>query len=206
MSFQPEYLLVTVAFYAAFAAIMLAQRARAGRRERPLPVAPLAVFVVTAVVSLLQFPFPAILDALKRDPERLAAGEWWRLLTPLVVQDGGWAGTVSNLVALALVGTAAAAQLGVRRWLLLYFGTGIATEVAAYAWLPQGFAGNSIAICGLAAGLAWTAVTATKVAPAILGGVSVASGVALLVLRDLHGVAYAIGLILADLSWRLTRD
>ena len=39
------------------------------------------------------------------------------------------------------------------RWLLHYFGIGLAVEVLAYSWQPTG-AGNSIAVCGLAGGVA----------------------------------------------------
>jgi membrane associated rhomboid family serine protease len=120
-------------------------RAPGGR----LPVATLAVFAVTATCSILQFPFPALLSSLRRDPAALAAGQWWRVVTPLAVQDGGVAGTIFNLLFLAVLGTLAERLLGSRRWLLLYGLGGLVGEAVGYAWDPNG-AGNSVALCGLA--------------------------------------------------------
>ena len=106
----------------------------------------LAVFVVTAVPSLLQFAFPAVLTSLQRTPA-IRDGQVWRLVTSLVVQDGGWFGAISNLFFLLLVGSLA--ELTIRRWLwaTCYLGCGLAAEAIAVAWQPTG-GGNSIAICG----------------------------------------------------------
>lgn len=111
-----------------------------------------AVFVITAVPSLLQIPFPAVLTALERTPA-VREGEVWRLLTSLVVQDGGWFGTFSNLLFLAVVG--ATAELVLPRWLWLacYLGGGLTGQLAGLFWQPIG-AGNSVAVCGLAGALA----------------------------------------------------
>ncbi|MEV4618070.1 rhomboid family intramembrane serine protease [Asanoa sp. NPDC049573] len=110
-----------------------------------------AVFVVTAVPSLLQFAFPSVLTTLQRTPA-IRDGEVWRLVTSLVVQDGGWFGTISNLFFLVVVGSLA--ELVLRRWLwaVCYFGFGLVAEVIAVVWQPTG-GGNSIAICGLAGAL-----------------------------------------------------
>ncbi|MEV0713549.1 rhomboid family intramembrane serine protease [Asanoa sp. NPDC050611] len=117
-------------------------------RRTPLT---LAVFVVTAVPSLLQFAFPAVLTSLQRTAA-IRDGEVWRLVTSLLVQDGGWFGAISNLFFLLLVGSLA--ELVLRRWLwaLCYLGCGLAAEGIAVAWQPTG-GGNSIAICGLAGAL-----------------------------------------------------
>ncbi len=111
----------------------------------------LAVFAVTAVPSLLQFAFPAVLTSLQRTPA-IRDGQVWRLITSLLVQDGGWFGTISNLFFLLLIG--ALAELTIRRWLwaTCYLGCGLAAEGIAVAWQPTG-GGNSIAICGLAGAL-----------------------------------------------------
>jgi membrane associated rhomboid family serine protease len=128
-----------------------------------VPRATAAVFAVTATCSILQFPYPALLAALRRDPAALADGQWWRLVTPLVVQDGGVAGTVSNLLFLAVLGVLAERLLGTRRWLVLYAAGAVAGTAAGYAWDPHG-AGNSIALCGLAGGV--LALAATRPVPA----------------------------------------
>jgi membrane associated rhomboid family serine protease len=117
------------------------------------PYVTAAVFVVTAVPSLLQFAVPGLEPALMRDPSAISGGEWWRLATALVVQDGGVFGTLSNLALLAVLGYLAERALGRGRWLLLYATGAVAGEAAGYLLNDPG-AGNSIALCGLAAGLA----------------------------------------------------
>lgn len=131
-------ILLIVAFDAALLAGVLVARSRSGAAAYRPPVALLVVFAVAAGVSILQFPFPATLSALRRDRDRLLDGQVWRLVTPLFVQDGGAAGTIFDLALLVVLGVLGTMLLGWRRWLLLYFGTGIANEVVAYAWLRQG--------------------------------------------------------------------
>ncbi|NUR88650.1 MAG: rhomboid family intramembrane serine protease [Nonomuraea sp.] len=115
-----------------------------------------AVFVVTAVPSLLQFVIPGLEPALMRDPSAISGGEWWRLATALVVQDGGLFGTLFNLAFLAVLGYLAERAFGPGRWLLLYAAGAVAGEAAGYLLNDPG-AGNSIAVCGLAGGLALAA-------------------------------------------------
>lgn len=58
---------------------------------RRWPIATVSVLAVTAVLTVLQYPFPQVRLALWRDPNALAAGQWWRLVTPLFVQyDAVW--------------------------------------------------------------------------------------------------------------------
>ena len=115
---------------------------------RRFPLVTLVVFGVTALVNLTQLAVPGMLAHLERAPAGLH-GEWWRTVTALFGQDGGVAGTASNLAFLAAAGVVAEQATARPRWLLCYFGTGLAGEFAGYAWQPYG-AGNSVAICGLA--------------------------------------------------------
>jgi membrane associated rhomboid family serine protease len=117
------------------------------------PYTTAVVFVITAVPSLLQFALPGLEPALMRDPAAIGAGEWWRLGTALVVQDGGLLGTLFNLVCLAVLGYVAERAFGPARWLALYAAGAVAGEAAGYLLNDPG-AGNSIAVCGLAGGLA----------------------------------------------------
>jgi membrane associated rhomboid family serine protease len=136
--------------------------------RRP-PVATAMAFVVTAAVSVLGLARPGVLAALQRTPEGLH-GDWWRSFTSLFVQDGGVVGTVSNLAFLLVLGVLAEQVLGSRRWLVCYFGAGLAGELAGYAWQPQG-AGNSVAICGLAGALVvalLAEVPVPRLAPVVL--------------------------------------
>ncbi|MFJ4650358.1 rhomboid family intramembrane serine protease [Nocardia sp. NPDC088792] len=119
---------------------------------RRFPALTSAVFAVTAVVNVLQWPVPGVLAGLERTPAGLH-GDWWRSVTALFVQDGGVGGTLVNLIFLAVLGALAEQVLPRFRWAVQYFGVGVAVEFIAYAWQPVG-GGNSIANCGLAAGLA----------------------------------------------------
>jgi hypothetical protein len=62
------------------------------------------LWLVVAIPSMPQFVFPPLLRALEREPNQIEHhGQVWRVLTYVVVQDGGVVGTVSNLVLLAVV-------------------------------------------------------------------------------------------------------
>jgi membrane associated rhomboid family serine protease len=115
---------------------------------RRTPLITVAVFCLTAAVSLAQAADPSLLGDLQRTRAELH-GDWWRIVSSLFVQDGGVIGALSNLLFLALIGAIAEQVLSRPRWLATYFGVGVITELIAYRWQPVG-GGNSIAICGLA--------------------------------------------------------
>jgi membrane associated rhomboid family serine protease len=120
---------------------------------RRIPVLTAAAVAVAAVAAVVQYAVPAVVPVLERGP--LDTGEWWRLVTPLLVQTLGWYQVVTNLVTLALVGAVAEPLLGRWRWVVLFVAGTVAGQVAAYAWHEPG-GGDSIAICGLAGGVvAW---------------------------------------------------
>jgi len=123
---------------------------RLGLRRFPLVTA--VVFGVTALANLTQFLVPGTLAHLERSPAGLH-GDWWRTVTSLFVQDGGVAGTLSNLAFLVAAGAVAEQAVSRPRWLFCYFGAGLVGEFAGYAWQPYG-GGNSVAICGLAGAVA----------------------------------------------------
>jgi hypothetical protein len=108
---------------------------------------------LAAVAAVLQYAQPGVVPALERVPDGLAHGQWWRLVTPLAVQTLGWYQVAANLVTLPLVGAAVEVLLGRWRWLLLAAAGTAGGQLAAYAWGQWG-GGDSIAICGLAGGLA----------------------------------------------------
>ncbi|WP_248960680.1 rhomboid family intramembrane serine protease [Sphaerisporangium perillae] len=147
----------------------------------------LAAFVITAVPSLLQLAHPALEKAFRRDLSAIAAGEWWRLLTSLVFQDGGVFGTVYNLATLAVLGFLAERLLGRARWLLLY-AAGAAGGQAAGCLFGHAGAGNSIAVCGLAGGLMIAALSGEPTARG-----TTASGKGLLAAVPDGGLAGAAG-------------
>ena len=104
-------------------AVVLAT-AFAASRVRPLstpprgwPWATTVALLIVGLPTLAQFTVaPSLLQNLERNWILISHGQVWRLLTSLVVQDGGVAGAIFNLVALAMIGFAAEKLWGVKRW------------------------------------------------------------------------------------------
>lgn len=129
-----------------------------GRTGKP-PVATIAALFVITVFMILQGLEPAVLAALRRNLPALGAGEWWRVLSPLLVQADGLGQFAANFAGLAIVGAAVERQMGGWWWTALVLAGAVAGEAAGYAWDPTG-AGSSLAVCGLAGGFcvfAWRA-------------------------------------------------
>jgi rhomboid protease GluP len=172
---------------------------------RRRPVATLAVLAVTAVLSVLQFPFPGVRLALWRDPDALAAGQWWRLVTALFVQDDPWWQIVVVLALLAVVGVVVEELFGPGRWLLLYLGCGVVGQAFGFRWQPYD-AGASVAGAGLLGALcAWLlSPGGPPLARVRVWGVAwPLAGLALTVAGDIHGPPLLLGFGLgALLLWR----
>lgn len=66
--------------------------------------ATITVWILTAATGTAQLLHPILLDQFRRNPEALAAGQWWRMVTPMFFQDRHLTGTVFNLVILAVIG------------------------------------------------------------------------------------------------------
>jgi membrane associated rhomboid family serine protease len=102
------------------------------------------------LLTVLQFRFPGVRLALSRDPDRVRAGEWWRLLTALFVQyDAVWQ-IVTVLVLIAAVGLFAERLFGHAHWWLIYLCCGVVGQAFGLLWLPHTRdAGCSVAGAGL---------------------------------------------------------
>ncbi len=132
-----------------------------------LPVVTLVATGFAVVAAIVQYAVPGAVPALQRDPVALSHGQWWRLVSPLLVQTLGWYQVLTNLVTLVLVGAVAEWVLGRWQWLaFLAVGTA-AGEIAAYAWHEPG-GGDSIAICGLAGAAAIAMLAARTPVPRYL--------------------------------------
>lgn len=161
------------------------------------PRATCLLVVTVALPTTLQFFFPEILSTFRRDYARFLSGDWWRLITPLFVQDGGVAGAVFNIVSLLLVGGIAEQVWGSKRMIGIFFVGGIVGEAVAFAWQPIG-AGNSVGNFSLAASVAVACFAPQAGRVARLAAVLALSADVVLVLhKDIHGAAAVAGIILA---------
>jgi len=100
-------------------------RLRMQKATMPYPRVTMMVTLLIAIPTTLQFFFPSILQTLQRDAAQFVAGNGWRVITPLFVQDGGVGGSVFNLVSLLFVGNVAEQLWSTRRWLIIFFAGGI---------------------------------------------------------------------------------
>jgi membrane associated rhomboid family serine protease len=193
------YVIVLACAVRAGAALLGGDIVRALRRP---PVAAVALWLVVAIPSLLQIPFPGLLRTLERDPDQIRQhGQWWRLFTSAVVQDGGVAGTVWNLVILAVVGVVAIRVWGSVRGLIIFAVGVVGFNLATTFVWPSAGAGNSAATFVLAASVAGLAVVQTRGrVTVLLAAVTAACAIVLLVLLDAHGVAMLAGLLIGVLA------
>ena len=177
---------------------------RTGLAEQALwwhpPRSAVALWVVVALCSAVQFVVPGWYDALFRSPDQIMHhGQVWRLLTAVLVQDGGAAGTTSNLVLLALSVVPVARYFGGPATWLLFFGCGIGLNLFGAVYGASG-AGNSgatlammCALLGHTAAVGLTRRRAMTRSTVLLAVVPVLLGAVTCVLVDYHGEAQVIG-------------
>src|SRR5690625_4055471 len=122
----------------------------------------MAIVVVTSIVTFFQFAHPEVLSMLRRDPEGLASGEWWRMITPLLVHADGWGQYIFNIACIAIIGSEVERLYGRVHLLVLYLSGGLIGEVAGYAWEPYG-AGASVGFCGLLGGFYLILISKKKI-------------------------------------------
>jgi len=155
------------------------------------------LLLTIGIPSILQFFFPMLLSTLQRDYERFLHGDWWRLISPLLVQDGGISGTIFNLIGLAFVGSVAERMWNGRYMLIIFFIGGLIGEIVGFVWQPIG-AGNSVGNFSLAASIAVASLLRHPRKPVqILAILALGADGVLLGLQDIHGAAALIGAILA---------
>lgn len=164
------------------------------------------LLLAIAVPSILQFFFPAVLSIFERNYGLFLSGDWWRLITPLFVQDGAVSGTIFNLISLLLVGSVAERFWGGRRMLLIFFIGGIAAELVAFAWQPIG-AGNSIGNFSLAASIVVACLMRHPPrSMQIIALLALDAAGVLLGLQNIHGAAAMVGALQALFLSRVERE
>lgn len=170
----------------------------------PVPVLTLAATGIALAAAVCQYAIGGMVQALERAPGGLPDGQWWRLVTPVLVQTDGWYQIVSNLVTLVLLGIAAEWLLGRRWWLALIAAGTVGGQAAAYAWQVWG-GGSSIAICGLAGGIV-IAQLAQRARPSRVGAGTAIYYIAVLTGWGLGGVGLAeLAAVAAAIAWHVPR-
>lgn len=166
---------------------------------QPLPIVTLIVAGIHLLFILWQTTQPSLYFALQRDGGQLASGEWWRILTPIFVHDGGLLGAGLSLLILLVLGAVVEKLMRRRSWLLLYFGTAFLSETLAYALIYQNGAGNSLAYFGLATATLAAGLGSKRRRIQYLSITGLGVGVGLVLISDIHGLAFVTGGIIASL-------
>jgi membrane associated rhomboid family serine protease len=184
------------------AVLLLRER---GQRLKP-PWVTFVLAAITLVIGSFAVFDDALLDVLRRDAERLAAGEWWRIVSPLVGQDSGLPGLFFNVIVLVFVGGTVENLFGPWLTLGLYLGAGLVSEVAAYTILPgQGFAGNSVACFGLAGlVIVWALLADWPIR--LFGIIGTVAALVIIAMGDLHGVGLTVGALTAVVYWGVRKS
>jgi len=148
----------------------------------------------------LQFVYPELLAALRRDPDAIRAGELWRLVTSLFVQPNGISQCLANGF-LILAFMPAAERLYGRNILLVYFASGIVGQIVNYFW-DSGSGGSSTAIFGVMGSLLIYIIRNRRVLLlpfTFIASAGLLSSVVMLVSRDGHGVGLIVGALVASM-------
>ena len=169
---------------------------RASTRPRRFPVVAVTATVVIGVPSLLQYVWPGIATALERNPDlTLHHGQWWRVLTALLAQDGGLAGAIFNLLVVAGVVLLGEWIWGRATTVVLFLLPSIVLNLLAIVYWNASGGGSSFASDGLLMSMCGLAlVTLRDLAATICAGIAILIGISLVVfLNDAHGVAILVG-------------
>jgi membrane associated rhomboid family serine protease len=165
-----------------------------------LPVFSMLVIGATVVISGLQFVYPELLAALRRDPDAIRAGELWRFFTALFVQPGGIGQCLANGF-LILAFMPAAERLYGRNVLVVYFASGLLGQIVNHFW-ASGSGGSSTAIFGVMGSLFFYILRNRKMllTPfAFIASLGLLSSVVMVLSRDGHGVGLIVGASVASM-------
>ena len=133
----------------------------------------------------------------QRESSAISAGQWWRLGTAIFLQDGGWPGTVFNLVMLAVTLRLVGAVWRGLPTVLVFLLGGVLANGLTHLTTGQTGAGNSMATMGLLAAAVVSTVWSRPRSRETLAPFAVfaAATCVLLVARDEHGLALSIGVL-----------
>ena len=107
------------------------------------PALTAVVFAITLAVSVVALASPALMQLFIRDLSQVRQGQWWRTVTPVLVQSSGWGQLVFNLLGLAVVGTVLEGRLGRTSWAFVYLVGGVGSIAVLSDWKPNATGGGS---------------------------------------------------------------
>lgn len=201
------YTVVIVASLLSVQPLIIAMRSRL----RQVPVTAVVIWIIVAVPSVLQFPFPAIYEVLHRSrADIVGGGEWWRVATAIVVQDGGVAGCVFNLILLAVAAYVSCKVWGQPGTATLFVVAGVGLNVLAVVFSATDGGGNSGATLPLVASLpAYGLILlrgAERAVAVVAAAVVAVVAIVLIGFNDGHGIAILIGLLVGlSMAWSRSR-
>jgi membrane associated rhomboid family serine protease len=165
-------------------------------RKRRFPIVAVVATIVIGIPSLLQFAFPGIGDALSRKPGLELEGQWWRVGTALLAQDGGLVGAIFNLLVVAVVVFFGERAWGRWRAVVLFLVPSLVLNLLAVVWNASG-GGSSFASDGLLLSVcALGILTLRRPLVYACAAIAVAAGIVLIVANDAHGLAMVLGFLL----------
>jgi membrane associated rhomboid family serine protease len=180
--------------------------ARAAARDVPVIA---VITAITAACGLVQLFHPALVTSWRRDTDGLQAGEWWRLLTPMLVQGDGLFQYAFNLAGSALVGPSVERRYGHRAVLVVYLAGGVSGIGLEYLVHPRLLgSGSSDAVAALVGALWWMVVARGRPVTAPTAIYAAYFPVSLLALRigGPVGSTVAGAVLAAGMSMLLRRD
>jgi membrane associated rhomboid family serine protease len=169
-------------------------------QRRRLPVSSIMVIGATVIVTGVQFIYPDLLMALRRDPGAIRSGELWRLVTALFVQPNGISQCLANGF-LTLAFMPAAERIYGKNVLVVYFASGITGQIVNHFW-KSGSGGSSTAIFGLIGSLLIYIIlnrNHLRLPFAFIAGAGLFSSIGMLMSRDGHGVGLIVGALIASI-------
>lgn len=146
--------------------------------------------------------------AVRRDPHALADGQWWRLLSPVLVQPDELTTVLGLGVLAAVVGVAAERMFGTTRCVVLFLAGALAGHGIGELWQPYS-SGISVGFCGPLGALVVYALLAhaRRPGPQLVGPSIVLIGaIVLTALTDIHGPAILAGAVVAIIAMRPVRS